>query len=342
MMEAARRGRFNLVKAMTDVKADLAALDSESSSLLLHAAPGLDGTVTSGGAVKIFTEFLHLGQDPHTVNSSGRSAFHSAICEQSFISLIVNSDIRMEDSKPFPWNIKSHRNHFWLTNSFSLFKKRYEYQVLRRFLNLVPQNAWSPLCRAASLGWTRAMESLVCMGAGLDVEGSTVGSALIVACTTGQKASVVWLVRRRAVLSYWEPSGFRSAYDAAKNNRSILDWLLVSRFVDQKKLTATLGHEPERESRHGVCTWSGPVRAELVICGTMERMSGESSKDYWSRLMREKEGLRGKVLPIGFARRTSRPSGLVAQEYVRVHPDGYEAKKVKDGGKAIQSYCLSL
>ncbi|KAK2043514.1 hypothetical protein LZ31DRAFT_325484 [Colletotrichum somersetense] len=200
-------------------------------------------------------------------------------------------------------------------------------QVLRRFLNLAPRNAWSQLCRAASLGSTAAMESLICMGASLDVEGSTVGSALIVACATGQKASVIWLVRRGAALSYWGPSGFRSAYDAAKNNRSVLDWLLVGRYVDQGKLTASCGDDPERQSGHQSFAWCGPVRAELIICGTLVRMPRESSKDYWSRLMREKKGLRGKVLPLDCARRTSRRSGLVAQEYVRVHPDGYEAKK---------------
>ncbi|GKT64047.1 hypothetical protein ColTof4_04404 [Colletotrichum tofieldiae] len=172
------------------------------------------------------------------------------------------------------------------------------------------------------------MENLIGMGAALDVEGSPLGSALIVACVTGRKESVIFLVRCRAALSYWGPGGFRSAYDAAKRNTPILDWLLVGRYVDQGKLTAPCDREPGNEKYPAPFAWGGPVRAELVICGTMERMPKESAKGYWSRLMREKSKWRGKVLPLGAARRTSRPSNLVAQEYVRVHAGGYELTKM--------------
>ncbi|WDK18507.1 ankyrin repeat protein [Colletotrichum graminicola] len=106
---------------------------------------------------------------------------------------------------PFLSSIKAHRIHFWLTNSFAFFKRKYERQVLRRFLNLAPQNAWSSICRAASLRRTVAMESLVCMGDCLDVERSTECSAVVVACETGRKISVIWLVCRGEGLSHWAP-----------------------------------------------------------------------------------------------------------------------------------------
>ncbi|WQF85414.1 Putative fungal domain of STAND protein [Colletotrichum destructivum] len=327
ILTATRHLSFLIIRALNDAKVDAAASDSKSTSLLLHAAPDLDGVHIHWDYVKIFAEFANLGHDPHALDSTGRSAFHSAICQDDFISLLLNLDIRLEDSQPFPWNIGSHQHLFWLTDCFRLFQRKYKQQALCNFLNMAPHNAWSPLCRSASLGRTVVMENLIIMGADIDAEGCSLGSALIVACITGRKESAVYLVRRGAALSYWGPNGFRSAHDAAKRNPSVLNWLLVGRFTDQRKLTPADGLGLVDEQSRGPFTWGGPVRAELVICGTMERLPKESSRKYWSRLMSEKKKWRGKVLPLSPARRTSRPSNLIPEEYVRIHRDGYEVKK---------------
>ncbi|KAK6815723.1 ankyrin repeat-containing domain protein [Apiospora arundinis] len=150
------------------------------------------------------------------------------------------------------------------------------------------------------------------------------------ACEYGRESSVIFLARRGAALTYSSPSGFRSAYLAAQKFADILEWLLIGRFVDQAKLSATPscpGGLEESDIVGGSYAWSGPRKAELIITETMERQPKESSFEYWVRLMQEKKTWRGKVVPLASGRQTARPSNLVPQEYVRIHPDGYEARK---------------
>ncbi|KAL0932846.1 ankyrin repeat protein [Colletotrichum truncatum] len=317
ILQAAYNRRLPILRALVAAKADIRALDYRSFSLLQTLPNSFEGNT------EVFGELVNLGLDPHRSNLVGSSAFHTAICQSSAISLLLNMDIRLEDSKPFPWDAESSVHYPWLTTAYKLIRRKYQYQTLKDFANLTPRGAWSPLCKSASRGLVSMMENLLDLGSDLDSEGCPLGSALMAACVAGQKQSVEFLVRHGAALSYAGPNGFRSAYELAKNNTSILHWLLVDRFTDQKKLKAGCNHGQDSEESLKSFKWGGPIKAELVISGLIERHPRESSKEHWARLMRNKAALKG-VLPVNPASRTTRPSNLIPQESVRVHPGGYE------------------
>ncbi|KAI0150036.1 ankyrin repeat-containing domain protein [Hypoxylon sp. NC0597] len=68
-----------------------------------------------------------------------------------------------------------------------------------------------------------------------EVEGCSDGTALIAACRAGRLESAVFLVRRKAILSYNGLNGFQTAFDK-RTSKGILQWLLVTRITDQGKI----------------------------------------------------------------------------------------------------------
>ncbi|OTB03024.1 hypothetical protein M426DRAFT_13064 [Hypoxylon sp. CI-4A] len=168
------------------------------------------------------------------------------------------------------------------------------------------------------------MENLLALGAQLEFEGSPSGTVLMTACQSGRLESVILLVRWGAALFYHGPNGFRTAFDETKTSKPILQWLLVTRFSDQGKI-GDASYDVSSSEPVQVQPWSGITKAELVICGELERRSDQSSKEYWIYLMRQKREWRGNVIPITDKRKTIRPSKLRPVESVHIHSDGYEA-----------------
>ncbi|KAK2760995.1 ankyrin isoform [Colletotrichum kahawae] len=275
------------------------------------------------GSVMAFADLIYRGADPYRMDMDGCSAFNQAIKDPSFISFLLNSNLRLEDSAPLPWDCWYENEAAWLTTAYPLFRKRYGLQELGHFANLAPADGQTPLCKAAKRGSVLAVENLLELGAHIDQEGCLSGSALMAACEFGRKDLVKYLVRRGASLSYTGSNGFRSAYESAKGHEEILKWLLVDRFVDQLKLKDDSDGNFDNVKDRGAFLWGGPIKAELVISGQMERLPHESSREYWSWLMKEKVKWRGKTLPPNTRRRTISPSKIVPQETVRIHTQGY-------------------
>lgn len=214
----------------------------------------------------------------------------------------------------------------WLTCHYSLFLRKLGLERLRKLAHLEPSDSWAPLCIYASLGDIIAVTNLLELGASLEFEGCPSGSALMAACSAWQLQTVRLLVRRGASISYHGPNGFRSAVDVARRNKAIVDWLLVGRFTDQKKISvpAVPGSSTDEFDAQ---PWSGPVKAELVISGTSQRRAHESVERYWFRLMAIKRDWRGKVVPVESKERTSRRARLIPEESVRVCPGDYGTPK---------------
>lgn len=274
---------------------------------------------------KLFAESLRTCVSPHKPTRIGFSAFHRAIGQPQFVSYILNSDFRLDDSKPCSW-YNAGCSPVWIDTAHRLYRKKYRIEALQTLANMTPSDHWSPLCRFASRGEVNPMKNLLDLNCPLNYEGCPIGSALMVACVDGRMAAVAFLVRRGASLTYQGPNGYRSAYIAARKQKQILNWLLVGRFVDQRKLTGSCGLPNTREDSQPF-TWGGPFKAEVVISGEMERRPNESCQAYWSRLMREKVYWRGKVPPLNQNRLTVRPSNLVPDEKVRIHPGGYDSPR---------------
>lgn len=321
-LRAAETKRTRTLSALINANVDINVTD-DCSRTIPHF-------LVQRESVTAFADLVYRGVNSHRMDMAGVSAFHEAIENASFISFLVNSELRLEDSSPFPWHLFSENRTSWLTTMYPLLRKRYGLQAFRKFTNLVPTASQAPLCKASKRGLVLVMESLLELGAPIDLEGCSSGSALMAACEFGRKTSVEYLVRRGAALSYTAANGFRSAFHSAKGNEETLRWLLVGRFVDQLKLTNDSDGNFHDVNDRGASFWGGPIKAELVIEGQMERLPHESSRQYWSRLMREKIKWRGKILPSNTRRRTVSPSNIVPQEMVRIHPQGYNSNGLEE------------
>ncbi|KAI1079048.1 ankyrin [Whalleya microplaca] len=329
LIMASRAGNWKLVEVLLNAKADPNTSNDAYVNALQASARAAPSNTISGHR-EVFVNLHNLGLDAHSEVSGGLQAMHSAMYCSQFAAIILNGDYEIEKTKPVPWNAYSFGYISFLTTKFRLYRRRLPIHVFRTIINSEPDNSWSPLCGLASVGRLTAMENLLATGAILEFEGCPAGTALMIACEAGKLESVKLLLRRGAALSYHGPKGFRTAFDETKTPKRILDWLLVTRFTDQAKLEETSDNNPSIQPVQ-MQPWSGTTKAELVICGSLERRSMESAKEYWIRLMRAKTEWRGKFVPPMGGRRTARPSRLIPFEPVRIHTEGYEVPRVGQG-----------
>lgn len=230
----------------------------------------------------------------------GKSFMHCAICCSRYSELPARWNSALQEMTPFPWH------HEWpsfpkmpfLTSSFELYRRRLPHDTLKRIMNLQPERGISPLCRASSRGIRGIMENCLTMGAEIDFEGCSLGSALMIACACGRLDAVKLLVRRGAAICYFGKEGLTSAVVAGHRSKAVIAWLLVGQFNEQRRLNrgdkVSSGSGVNREVR----PWSGIGKAALRLIGRREMQPHESSLDYAVRLSALKRKMRGEVVRI--------------------------------------------
>lgn len=211
-------------------------------------------------------------------------------------SFLLNSDLELGNLAPFPWHqIRSdafERMHF-LRNTFRPFQRRLSRPIFKQWLNLEPDQGWSPLCRAASVEFLDAMENCLSMGADIDFEGCSWGSALMIASACGKLAAVKCLDRAGAKIDYIGSSGHTSALSLT-TSEVVKQWLLVGRLVEQKKMAAAT----ECDKKHSMGQMgrrSGIAKIKVRLNELYYRRYRESSLDYLRRLERLKLEIRGRI-----------------------------------------------
>ncbi|KAK2773944.1 hypothetical protein FQN53_003913 [Emmonsiellopsis sp. PD_33] len=319
LMTACLMQEMSAVDILIDYGANINARSWTNMSLL-HGSTALSSKAGGGGSLSLFFRLSRLGLDPHAQDSAGVSPIHCAMVQPRFRSLLLNGDFVIEDTAPYPWQYESPTNLSWLGPKFRPFRRRIPFGKLQKIINLEPQNTWSPLCRAASCGKHLVVENLISMGADFEYEGCPAGTALMAACEAGELGAVDILVRRGAAISYWGRDGFRCALDVGYEFESIVNWLLVGRFMDQMKLDNVSNTEAP------VKPWSGIGKAELVLYDYEIRQPHESGEVYCSRMVRIKKNMRGRIVPP--PRRSTETQSPVAgtpNEPVRAPSEGIPA-----------------
>lgn len=237
----------------------------------------------------------------------GKSFLHYAICCCGYLELPPRWSSALQKMTPFPWH------HEWpnfykmafLTRNFELYRRRLPHDTLKRIMNLQPERGISPLCRASSRGIREIMENCLTMGAEIDFEGCSLGSALMTACACGRLDAVKLLVRRGAAISYVGKGGLTSAVVAGQRSKAVLAWLLVGQFNEQRRLNrgdkASSGSGVNRE----VQPWSGIGKAALRLIGRYEMQPYVSSLDYAVWLSALKRRMRGEVVRVAEVRATT-------------------------------------
>lgn len=182
-------------------------------------------------------------------------------------------------------------------------------KVIKRFprecRDLVVNPALPPqqnaACQAVLCRNMDYLKILLDFGFDLERKCCSAGSALMFACKMGMLEAVIILVRRGARIAYIErdDSGdriARSAVDAAAIYPDVVQWLLVGRYQDRKRL----GFTDTSDSRP-MMPWSGPQRASYRLPGQNKfygRLRSESTLEYLKRRSTIREGISSRILPV--------------------------------------------
>jgi ankyrin repeat protein len=167
--------------------------------------------------------------------------------------------------------------------------RRLPSSALQAMVDFRPENWSSPMYLAASRGQVLNTELLIKAGACLELEGGRCGTALMGACDAGKLATVKTLVRYGAKINYRNVAGENvSAITIAKYHPKVVQWLLVSRYTDQKKICQTGDVSSERKR---TLPWSRSKSVEIFF----PRMPEISQLQYLRQLNKARKKWAGKV-----------------------------------------------
>jgi len=113
----------------------------------------------------------------------------------------------------------------------------------------------SPLCIAAQKGDTMIIHTLLDAGANIDDTGCEEGPPLMLACAIDRLEIVKTLVRRGASLTTTSDGKLSHALAHAARYKRIQRWLLVGRWTEQRRISASPHDGNDREQ--SIKSWSG-------------------------------------------------------------------------------------
>jgi len=249
----------------------------------------------SKSCAEMVSYLLLLGCDPNLKDSDNKTSFEVGLWEtkgQTGVpSLMLNWDLDFQLCA----GILSELSLGRISNS-----------TMRRLLKRLPEavisldiNKISPygrrgtlLTQAAIIDDPKLLDILICAGATVDLEGSAGGTPLLVACTGGRFSSVKYLVRIGANLFGTRNRVAVSAIRAAKAFPHIVRWLLVERYIDQRKI----GWSPCGDIDQEAFKWSGPTTVEVPTLGLYSPWHGASSFEKAVELAQLKKRIQGCVV----------------------------------------------
>ncbi|GAW24092.1 hypothetical protein ANO14919_136720 [Xylariales sp. No.14919] len=241
--------------------------------------------------------FLQHDIDLNLIDHSERTFIHSALYHHQATSYLLSVP-QIVDCRPFPWHaigVELHRLP-WINEHWRFFKRRIPFKNFQNIMNLHPEKGISPLCQAAAIDSLDVIDHCLEVGAEIDFDGSSYGSALMAACANCRLKAVKHLVRRGASIVYHGEFGLMSAIEMANGHKKIIAWLLVGQFTEQIKLEYRDADDPNNTApiRH----WSGIQQKPMRLIGYNERQPHQSLKDYIFKLAEIRDDMRGKALPL--------------------------------------------
>ncbi|KAI0544531.1 ankyrin repeat-containing domain protein [Xylaria curta] len=240
---------------------------------------------------------LMLAQNisPHRKDVFGVAAIHHAMAHpcQTYLRLLLRRSIDAVEIRNVDW-IKDSSSTIlgWITGSNAaalLINIAKSYRLVYRCLSgqsmsicseSVTTGMSSLFYHAASLGIIEALDNFFAIGISLEWECCDQGTALMIASANGRLDAVEYLVRKGAQLCYNTANGNeRSAINVARAHQEIVDWLLIGRFLDQRKLSASA----MREDNAPICAWSGVSSIPIDMKWEWRQMRDETIWEYAGR-----------------------------------------------------------
>lgn len=251
--------------------------------------------------LSIFNSLLDNGVDLHQENVHGINAAHHILANKSQVylrlalqrhpMLLHPSRIRWLDPKM--WNgLRGSFGVMSVIRSLHILHRYFGAEQITGALNKVDPGGYSFLWLAASLGSLDEIRLLLSMGSNMEHEAGEEGTPLVAACAYRRLDAAKLLVRYGANLQHESRGNGRSAVAAAQCFPEIMNWLLVGRFTDQRRLKDS----GRNECSSSFSVWSGIRQVGVPIQWQWKQGRHETMMDYARRLDGIRIGLRGTVV----------------------------------------------
>jgi ankyrin repeat protein len=286
VMYAAKVGSVEALRFLRKGGASMNARDESGRTAFHYAA---------SESPSVFSFLFYENQDPYQKDYDGDSAVMLVIdslkSHPAFLSLLCNLDIDYGRCSE-------------LIALFPVMSKEKLRLLLRRFPERLVSSGirrvWkgrvrgSILNQAVRRGRDNLLEMLVKAGASIECEEGEDCSPLLAACSYGREDAMKYLTRTGASMFGAKDGKVCSALQAAKPFAQMVQWLLVGRHTEQKKLTAA---ETSRYQSK-IYDWSGPRTAEVIIKDFYELTAGAPSRRLAEELSRLSRNLRGRAMVV--------------------------------------------
>jgi hypothetical protein len=172
-----------------------------------------------------------------------------------------------------------------------LFLKRAPAKIICQELEATTWTGGNVVGDAAKDGQQNIVELFVRAGAKLELDRGAYGTPLFTACAFGRFQTVKYLVRAGAKIVSKKGGRPFSAIVAARSFPDIVQWLLVERHMEQRKIEYSNSFEEQP-----VCQWSGVQCVKVEAAGLYLRLYLASSLDRAKELAKVQKQLRGEVV----------------------------------------------
>ena len=280
-MIACMHGQIETSNLLFDSETDINMLDVHKQTALHLATKG-------DSDIETFINLLHLGWDPYAKDLHGQSALFCALSNPSQAAYICASGLDLDPGER-PVAIRNFLRQRPASKRLAIFCRRYKEHVRDYFLN-PPEDCYRfSLCEAAIEDSQQAidifLDTIGCVAStDMDTLNSHLDEALEKACQTDRISPFVSLVRRMTLIDSTRNVENMITFKISRNNQSILDWLIIGRYIDQRKITNKLAH-PEIRAKHQKL-WSGIRQIQVPLTGQFARQNGTCLLDvaiYWRR-----------------------------------------------------------
>lgn len=218
----------------------------QPTTMLSHTGANLLGSsFLRSPSVRISHMLTHRGMDSFHFDVHDVCAMHYMLAspEPKHLRLLLQSYPCLDQMHAVDWtpSISSRCGYLWTDN---LIQIAHGYRLVSRFCTQAPLCVSETVTKGqdslfylvSSRGIVSAIDGFLAIGIDLEHECTEQGTAIIVASTNGRLDAVRYLVRRGAKLDYEKNGQRRNAITAALGHREVLDWLLVRRHTEQRKI----------------------------------------------------------------------------------------------------------
>lgn len=249
-------------------------------------------------------EFLcDRGIDAYQVNCFGLGAIHLVLAnpKQNLLRHVMRQDPTLQWIAKVEWSLSqlwTLWDRSWcaidtITDSYRLIHQYAGSKRPLRVSNSVTTGEGSLFHLATSTGFVKALDNLLIIGADLEQEFGHHGTALTVSAAKGHLNAVKYLFRKRPRTISKQNETIASAIAVAHDYEEIVQWLLVVRHTDQRKIAYYKSDSQQGDVQ--LRNWSGIRSFPVALRWDWKRRRDESMMEYAQRRREIVLSLQGTV-----------------------------------------------